>query len=80
MKFNVLRTSGYNKISPCKNAVLVEHSESKYERDYWEVNINSIEKLLDLVEEVREEIIISPKLLDCEKHDYSIEIYDAHRE
>lgn len=76
MTFRIFKTSDYlhtDQSKPCKNAkkIVEMDSLSRYEIIRWEVEINTLEELLDLQKEVGEELIIS---------DGYIEIYDDYRE
>lgn len=78
MTFRITKTSNHlhtDQPKPCKNAKKIVEMDSlwRYEiiRWEWEVEINTLEELLDLQKEVGEELIIS---------DEYIEIYDAYRE
>ena len=74
MLFRVYRTScwGGSEAKPCENAIFNKEEEE------WVVEINSLEELLELIEEQDEDIIIKTK-----RSGYSfqtIEIYDDYRE
>ena len=76
MIFRISKTSDYlhtDRPKPCKNAKKIVEMDSlwRYEIICWEVEINTLEELLDLQKEVGEELIIS---------DGYIEIYDEYRE
>ena len=76
MIFRITKTSSYLHIDqpkPCKNAKKIVEIDPLWgcEIIRWEVEINTLEELLDLLKEVGEELIIS---------DGYIEIYDAYRE
>lgn len=48
------------------------------EKEVWGIEINSLEELLEFVNEVDHEVIISRSLVDCKTP--SLEIYDDWRE
>lgn len=71
MKVVVDRTSfWYGTSGPCKKAI-------KEGEDYF-INVDTIEQLIELIEEVKYPLIISRDLL--ERSEYKIEIYDDYRE
>ena len=67
MKFHIFETRGNKK--PCKNAIL-EKDELFY------INIDTLEQLLELIEEIEEDIIIERYGDGC----YGIEVYNDYRE
>ena len=76
MIFRITKTSSYLHIDqpkPCENAKKIVEIDPVGHRELvrWEVEINTLEELLDLLKEAGYELIISD--------DY-IEIYDAYRE
>lgn len=76
MIFRIRKTSSYSHIDqpkPCKNAKKIVEIDPVWhcETVRWDVEINTLEELLDLQKEVGEELIIS---------DGHIEIYDDYRE
>lgn len=71
MKFQIFKTSSFNEEKcPCKNSI-------KENEDFF-VNINTLEQLLELIDEVETSIIISKGGYD--ENEYTIEIYDDWRE
>ena len=72
MLFRVYRTScfGGSEGKPCGNAI--------FNGEDWFVEINSLEELLELIEEQDEDIIIKPKRSGYPFQ--TIEIYDDYRE
>lgn len=81
MIFRINRTSDYlhkEPPKPCKNAVKVTEgirpwrfSNELQEVVHYEIEINTLEELINLYKEVGEELIIT---------DETIEIYDGYRE
>ena len=81
MFFSISTTSddSRNGIKPCKNAVVKEMScDNKY---IWEVEINTLEDLLELCAEIGGEIILSDINNHANKEpEFELEIYDDYRE
>ena len=76
MIFRITKTSSYLHIDqpkPCKNAKKIVEIDpvGRFEKVRWEIEINTLEELLDLLKEADHELIIS---------DGYIEIYDDYRE
>lgn len=76
MIFRITRTSDYwytDQPKPCKNAKKIVEMDPVWhcENVHWDVEINTLEELLDLLKEEGHELIIS---------DGYIEIYDDYRE
>ena len=76
MIFRITKTSSYLHIDqpkPCKNAKKIVEIDpvGNFEKVRWEIEINTLEELLDLLKEADHELIIS---------DGYIEIYDDYRE
>lgn len=76
MIFRITKSSDYLHIDqpkPCKNAKKIVEIDpvGHFEKVRWEIEINTLEELLDLLKEADNELIIS---------DGYIEIYDAYRE
>ena len=82
MIFRIERTSDVEgKNPPCKNAYLAKrerpYSFADYERNYWEIKVNSLKDLLQLTSETKQPLVI----LNYEDQERPIiEIYDDHRE
>lgn len=82
MRFKICRSSDFyitfNEIPPCKNAVIVEGQVMVREKvryiPHWEVDINTLEELLELQKEVEHPLIVSYD------DTLEIEIYDDWRE
>lgn len=73
MKFNITKTSDYDlKESPYSGSVLVRDEEWGFRA--WEIEIDSIEKLLSIAKECRVVVGFDDNTLPC------IEIYDDYRE
>lgn len=76
MTFRITKTSSYlhtDQPKPCKNAKKIVEIDpvGHFEKVRWEVEINTLKELLDLLKEAGYELIIS---------DGYIEIYDDYRE
>ena len=76
MIFQITKTSTYvhtDQSKPCKNAKKIVEIDPVWHCKYirWDVEINTLEELLDLLKEAGHKLIIS---------DGYIEIYDAYRE
>lgn len=71
MKYKVERTSDYggSKERPCKKAY--KEGCDEWGIPFWYIDINTLEELHELIEEVRNPVIISNE---------HIEIYDGYRE
>lgn len=70
MKFLITRVSNtYQSSQPCENAIL--------ENDEWIIELNSLEDLIELLNTVREQLIIKPKYNNKIN---SILIYDDYNE
>ena len=80
MKFIVSRTSDWTgKEQPCKGAKpCVIKDKKDHEIKAWEIEVNSLEELLELMEEVDEELILTDKMYNETLRE--IEIYDTYRE
>ena len=84
MRFRIGRSSdsliNFNETPPCKNAVIVEEQDmiavsgKILHRKHWEVDIHTLEELLELQTEVEHPLIISSD------DSLEIEIYDDWRE
>lgn len=84
MRFRIGRSSdpiiNFNETPPCKNAVIIEEQDmiavsgKILHRKHWEVDINTIDELLELQTEVSHPLIISSD------DSPEIEIYDDWRE
>lgn len=81
MKFEVFRTSGpfsaQEDQKPCEEAHFmtgVSKTDIKYK--HWAIYINTLDELLELLEEVENPIVINK----YENGGLSIEIYDGYRE
>lgn len=75
MIFKIYRTSDYyfpTENKPCKKAYIVSHENGEFE---WNVEINTLEDLIELQKEVAQDIIFESY---C--HKPFIEIYDYCRE
>lgn len=77
MKFDITRTSDiFREEIPCKGAVLTERKTS-YNENVWEIEINSLEELIELSKEVNCGIILCrPRSVEGM---YELEIYDDYR-
>jgi hypothetical protein len=78
MKFIVTRTTDVLTLTPpCERAELSEH-QSYFGGKVWEIEINSIEELIELKKEVNHPIIL------CDSYNVEgmleLEIYDGYRE
>lgn len=76
MIFRITKTSSYlhtDQPKPCKNAKKIVEIDpvGHFKNVRWDVEINTLEELLDLLKEAGHELIIS---------DGYIEIYDDYRE
>ena len=81
MKFEVFRTSGplsaQEDQKPCEEARFMRSvTEKGVQYKYWAVYINTLDELLELIEEVENPIVINK----YENGGLSIEIYDGYRE
>lgn len=76
MKFIITRTSDYGKNPPCEGAVLLYKDEESAE---WEIEINSLEELLQLSAKTAEPLIIFAQGYD-KGNVPELEIYDNYRE
>lgn len=81
MKFEVFRTSGplsaQEDQKPCEEAhFMTGVSTTGVKYKYWAVYINTLDELLELLEEVENPIVINK----YENGGLSIEIYDDYRE
>ena len=81
MKFEVFRTIGplsaQEDQKPCEEAHFMRSvTEKGVQYKYWAVYINTLDELLELLEEVENPIIINK----YENGGLSIEIYDGYRE
>lgn len=78
MKFQVTRTSDYDKDKkPCDRAVLSEH-KTCYGESIWEIEINSLEDLIAFRKEVGHPVILLEPYDVKDMHE--LEIYDYYRE
>lgn len=79
MKFIIERVASWkNNNKPCKNAVLKERKKIDFAGNYeniWEIEVNTVEELMAIIEETGEPIILSK-----ESYNYKdmplIQIYD----
>ena len=80
MKFGVHTTSGwFQENPPCEGAKLeAVGNKDKFERNTWSIEIDSLDKLMELVEKECS-IIIHPRGT-YQKEFPEIEIYDDYRE
>lgn len=77
MKFLITRTSDYGgKNPPCEGAVLLYKDE---ERTEWEIEIDTLEALLELSVKTAEPLIIFAQDYDTGNKP-ELEIYDNYRE
>ena len=80
MKFIIERVASW-KNKPCKNAVLKERKKIDFAGNYdiWEIEVNTVEELMAIIEETGEPIILSR-----ESYNYKdmplIQIYDDYIE
>jgi len=83
MEFKIGTTSNMftEKEPPAKNSYPYRHKTHKNNYE-WCIEINTLEDLLQLIEEVEEPIVIYENITDREKDKpkYTIEIYDTYRE
>lgn len=80
MKFIIWKTSDDN-AKPCDRAVLIEEGRNSYGwiTRTWGIEINSLEELMELVENSKDKRIVLFSS-DEEEATPSIEIYDDYRE
>lgn len=82
MKFEIFRTYGpvwaQEDQKPCEEAHFISGvTEKGIEYKYWAVYINTLDDLLDLLEEVKHPLIIDKDEIN---DGFSIEIYDGYIE
>lgn len=92
MKFLVSRTSCkpnfVEKEQPCENAVITEivynephfyfNKEAGDTTKYWEIEINTLEELIEFYKKCNNEIILTTNNID--QKSLELEIYDYYRE
>jgi len=73
MKYKISRVTDYKGMKqPCKNAVCVRpYNEENLEPGKWEIEINSLDELQELIAEAGTSVIIGKS---------AIQIYDGYRE
>ena len=79
MKFEIYRTSDWcRENKPCEGAKLVRAGSAEH-KPVYEIEINTLEQLLELVDEINDIIV-----MDSDKsktgYKYEIELYDDYRE
>lgn len=78
MKFEITRASDvFREEMPCKGAVLTER-KSRFNENVWEIEINSLEELIELSKEVNHGIILRRPHSAGDM--YELEIYDDYIE
>lgn len=82
MKFRVNRTSDFfgRTPQPCAGATLLNPDAPEWEESVWEVELNTLEDLVDFIKKNGEVVISHDEREQSDYKSTTLEIYDTYRE